>query len=89
MIAIQGFHCDISIYTYIVSRFGSFPPLFSLFLYSPLLKMTLTGFSVPCPYMYRKYINIIHPPLHPSFTLPSCYYSPLNMTCFTFLFFIV
>jgi hypothetical protein len=39
--------------------------------YSPsspnsLLKMTLTGFSVPYSYMYRKYLNYIHPPYIPS-----------------------
>jgi hypothetical protein len=37
---------------------------------NPLLKMTLMGFSVPCSYMCRKYLNHIHPPLSSWFTLP-------------------
>jgi hypothetical protein len=35
MVVVQGFHCDISIYTCIVPLIGSFPPLFSLVPYSP------------------------------------------------------
>jgi hypothetical protein len=50
----MGFHCDIYIYIYIISQFGSFP--FIIFFLSPLLlQMTLTGFNVPYSYMYRKY----------------------------------
>jgi hypothetical protein len=80
----RGFHCYISIYTYIV------PSLVHSLHYSPssptpFLKMTLTGFSVPYSYMHGKFLNHIHPHL-PS---PSCYYPPLNGTCFTFLSFII
>jgi hypothetical protein len=32
--------------------------------------VTSTGFNVPYSYLYRKYINHIHPPLPCSFTLP-------------------
>jgi hypothetical protein len=32
--------------------------------------MTSTGFNVPYTYIYRKYIDHIHPPLLSSFTLP-------------------
>jgi hypothetical protein len=35
-----------------------------------LLEMTVTGFSVPYSYMYRKYVNHVHPPSLSSFALP-------------------
>jgi hypothetical protein len=57
---------------YNVPQFGSFPPLFSLFL---LLKMALTGFSVPYENMYGKHINYIHPSLVSSFVLPTLDYT--------------
>jgi hypothetical protein len=65
---IGGVPYDISIYTYISPWFGSFPPLSSSFPL-PLQKMTSTGFRVPRTYMYRKYLNHIHPSLPSSFSL--------------------
>jgi hypothetical protein len=59
------------------------PPLISPFPESH--EMTLTGFSVPYSYMYRKCLNHIHPPL----TSPFCCCLHLSMTYFTLLSFIV
>jgi hypothetical protein len=54
----------------LISTMIWFIPAIILPLNSPLLKLTLTGFSVPYSYMYRKYINHIPPPLPSLFTLP-------------------
>jgi hypothetical protein len=80
--------CDISIYMYIVPQFGSSPPLSPSYS-MPLLKATSTGFSVPYSHLYRKYISLstLLFPLHLSSPSHQC--PPLNMTCFTFLSFIV
>jgi hypothetical protein len=81
------FHCDISIYTYIVP--GLFHPLhYSPSSPPPVLKLTSTGFNVPYSHVW-KYFNHIHPCLPSSFSLPVPLLPPLNMTCFTFLPFIV
>jgi hypothetical protein len=77
-----------SIYVYNVSWFGSSFPLFSLF-HNPLLKITLTGFSVSYSYRYRKNLSHIYPSVTSSIILPLLLVPPLNMTCFTFLIFIV
>jgi hypothetical protein len=44
------------------------PSIISLFFHF-LLEMTLTGFSVPYSYVYRKNLNHVHPPLSSSFIL--------------------
>jgi hypothetical protein len=49
----------------------------------PLLKMTLTDFSIPYSYIYRKHINHIYFPL----PFPPAIIFPLTWTCFIFLSF--
>jgi hypothetical protein len=76
-------------YTYILYP-SLVHPLPLLSLVSPLLvEMTWKGFNSPYSYIYRKYLSHIHLLLPFSFTLALSLYPPVNMTCFTFLSFIV
>jgi hypothetical protein len=41
----------------------SYPLHYSLSCPTPLLKVTSTGFHVPCSHVLRKYLSHLHPPL--------------------------
>jgi hypothetical protein len=75
----------ISMYAYNIPQFGSSPPLFSLF---PLLllKMVSTFHIHTCVENTLTIFTFLYPFHLPS---PACRYPLFNMTCFTFLPFIV
>jgi hypothetical protein len=88
MVVIQGVYYDIS-YIHILNLTLVYPLHYSLSSLALLLKMTSADFNVPYSFMYGKCLN--HTTLLYSLYLPfpSHFFPPLNMTCFTFLSFIV
>jgi hypothetical protein len=81
----REFHCGISMYTYIVPQFGSSPSINLPHLPLSILKWhwQVSMFHIHAGKESSSTIVIFLHPLH--LASSSHYYSPLNMTCITFL----